>query len=1100
MEDYIMDATLLGILKEKQFIAIIKSAEYKQLLSQMCLRIVKSSKNAPNEATVEFYFESELFSFFRNVFGHIGFSYSPIKEKVIATERHTAKGRADTVSGAFILEFKQPSTLNTSSDKSKAVEQISEYIEGLENKNDTPVIGFISDGIIGCFVTKSNGVIHAEPFLSLTGDVLDRVVQNIISLNLIALSSKNLVDSFCNPPENDGVAFGLLNALYSALSKMADKTKMLFIEWKELFNLAHDDTSKQQAILNRKESLGNLVGERFSDNNNEYKALFALQTAYAVIVKIIAYRVVSLVRYSNAFADFEVMKLQPHDAMRVHLAELEEGAIFRQYGIANLLEGDFFSWYCTTEQWTPEIAERIIEIYSILSQYADKAVLNKTEQSQDFFKALYEVMIPSAVRHSLGEFYTKKWLARKVVKDALELASIDEWRGIDPCCGSGTFLTAMIDIILHEYKDSDVDTVLNAVLHRVKGIDLNPVAVLTARVNYFINISHLLQDNREIEIPVYLGDSSYLPVKVQFDGVNCLEYVITTLQQPINIVVPESIVKDSLSFSNVMTSIEVHIKNEDIKSAYDALLSLVTEADATDLVKKELYKLSTELIELERKDWDGIWARIISNFLITANLGRFDIIVGNPPWVDWKNLPSGYREKIKALCISRKMFSGDRLVGGISLDICALIANVSAENWLSDNGILAFLMPEKLVLQQSYEGFRNLFLSDERKLYFRKFSNWTKSGHPFSPVTEKFYTYFISHIPLDYADGVETEWFVLKKGKRIEGIEELDISEFYTQDKKLMATCHSTRNVFTRIDNHTQIAKFQAIAGSSDYIGREGIEFYPQELMVFTLSGLPTKKECTALINIQVKKSKYRVPQKPILLETEYLHPLIKGVDIIPFHVNISGNIVPFPYNSQTPRVPISISTLAKHAPNLARFYQANIEMLLAQSNYSDRIIGKNSEYHALARVGAYSFAKNYVVFRDNSKWGAAVIANINTSWGGVKRPVFQNHAVSICEDRFGNLISLNEAHYICGILNSPIASQYTIQSSDSRSFPIRPRIAIPKYNPKSKIHLRIVALSKRAHKYYDSTDVLAQILDELDELYLNLAGYRKQRLIIKNY
>ena len=49
---------------------------------------------------------------------------------------------------------------------------------------------------------------------------------------------------------------------------------------------------------------------------------------------------------------------------------------------------------------------------------------------------------------------------------------------------------------------------------------------------------------------------------------------------------------------------------------------------------------------------------------------------------DWKNLPEGYRERIKSLCIDRMLFSGDGITGGINLNICALISNVSAENWL----------------------------------------------------------------------------------------------------------------------------------------------------------------------------------------------------------------------------------------------------------------------------------------------------------------------------------------------------------------------------------------------------------------------------------
>ena len=151
----------------------------------------------------------------------------------------------------------------------------------------------------------------------------------------------------------------------------------------------------------------------------------------------------------------------------------------------------------------------------------------------------------------------------------------------------------------------------------------------------------------------------------------------------------------------------------------------------------------------EKKHWDGIWARLIGNYLSTAVLGEFDIVVGNPPWVDWKSLPSGYRERIKTLCISRKLFSGDRLTGGINLNICALISNVVAENWLSKKGVLAFLMPEPLVFQQSYEGFRNFYMSDNQRMYFCKFTNWSRAGHPFKPVTQKFLTFYMRREQMD---------------------------------------------------------------------------------------------------------------------------------------------------------------------------------------------------------------------------------------------------------------------------------------------------------------------------------------------------------------
>ena len=183
--------------------------------------------------------------------------------------------------------------------------------------------------------------------------------------------------------------------------------------------------------------------------------------------------------------------------------------------------------------------------------------------------------------------------------------------------------------------------------------------------------------------------------------------------------------------------------------------------------------------------------------------------------------------------------------------------------------------------------------------------------------------------------------------------------------------------------------------------------------MIFEESGLPSTPACTSLRNIQVKKAKYHVPQTVELLETKYLHPLVKGVDISPFHVELSGYIVPFPYDKRNTRLPIALEELVRTAPKLASFYQKHKDLILAQTTYNERIIGRDGEFYKLARVGAYSFAENYVVFRDNTKWGAAVISSVDTSWGGKKRPLFQNHAVSICEDSNGNYISLDEAHFI---------------------------------------------------------------------------------------
>jgi hypothetical protein len=119
---------------------------------------------------------------------------------------------------------------------------------------------------------------------------------------------------------------------------------------------------------------------------------------------------------------------------------------------------------------------------------------------------------------------------------------------------------------------------------------------------------------------------------------------------------------------------------------------------------------------------------------------------------------------------------------------------------------------------------------------------------------------------------------------------------------------------------------------------------------------------------------------------------------------------------------------------------------------------------------------------------GASVISFVDTSWGGKKRPLFQNHAVSICEDSKGNFITLDEAYYICGIMNTPVAFQYVLNSSDSRSFPIRPRLYIPKYDGDNLLHRRISKLSKIAHQKYNDEKIIKRIVLQLNSLYIEIA------------
>jgi len=295
-------------------------------------------------------------------------------------------------------------------------------------------------------------------------------------------------------------------------------------------------------------------------------------------------------------------------------------------------------------------------------------------------------------------------------------------------------------------------------------------------------------------------------------------------------------------------------------------------------------------------------------------------------------------------------------------------------------------------------------------------------------------------------------------------------------------------NAFTFTSNYRTLKVFELIAGECSYIGREGIEFYPQELLIFQYWKKGPSADKVWLRNAQFSKSKYPIPARNILIEHEFLFPMVKGPAIKPFSHNYGGLIAAFPYSSSDPHRPIPKDILEEKAPLLLKYYEKNKELLTAQTKFSDKIRGPNAgEYYGLARTGPYSFKDVYVSFRDNTKWHAVVIEKADMPWGQEKRFVFQNHAVSICErkDKSG-FIDRDEAHFVCAIFNLPLVREYIYSRSDDRSFKIRPPIFVPIYDHRNILHKKLSDFSKLAHK---SKEVNNEIIIESQNIYLNICS-----------
>jgi hypothetical protein len=219
--------------------------------------------------------------------------------------------------------------------------------------------------------------------------------------------------------------------------------------------------------------------------------LFALNTYIALVAKLVA-----ALALPGATEDITATSIPVLQRVR----KVESGDLFRDAGIQNMLNGDFFSWYVDDERWA-SFASSITDIIDTLRRVSFDVTRKDPQSTRDLFKGLYMTFAPPALRHALGEFYTPDWLAAH----ALDEAGWEPHQSLlDPTCGTGTFvLEGLRRRLVTAGADDDAATLLRG----LAGFDLNPLAVLAARASLVVFLGQRLHPDSPVRLPIYLADA-----------------------------------------------------------------------------------------------------------------------------------------------------------------------------------------------------------------------------------------------------------------------------------------------------------------------------------------------------------------------------------------------------------------------------------------------------------------------------------------------------------------------------------------------------------------------------------------------------------------
>ncbi len=977
----------------------------------------------------------------------------------------TVQGRLDSQYRNILIEYKKPGRLTNRRAREEATRQLAEdYLLSSEYANRS-CFGFLTDGKnLDCFTTDGGIVKKID---SLSGPIsvrsIDFFIRSLTNHDLREITPVSISEDFALL-DSSTPTYALFRSILALKRKSTSRrTRLLFSEWEKLFKLSESDSGKHEDIVARRAVLSEISEKTISRSSDEYDVLFAMQTTYSILLKLFAVRISHELDIEGIAMPFSaaIQRLETPEETRAFMSRVERGDFYRQMGVLNMVDGDFFSWY-VGEEWNTSIPKSLRHIFARLSSY-ERLPISSLYRQQDLFRDLYENSIPKAIRHSFGEYYTPYWLAESVIETTIGQDK-REFSILDPTCGSGTFVLAAISKVLTSLPSDATDRDrLDAVLSRVKGIDLNPLAVLGSRINYFMNISAFFDRNHDIELPIYLGDASYVPERVIEDGTLCVSYDFFTDvnegEDFISMCLPESLIRDA-TFPFIVDELENLILAKDRKRAVALLERRSNPDDLNDMVRQHFVHLVNVLVDLEDRELNSIWLRIFGNYLKTAVIGPFDYVVGNPPWVDWKVLPEKYRDKLKGRLASSGLFSRDVNVGGVDLNICALIANRAAEHFLADTGTLSMLMPKSVMFNKSYEGFRNFSLTDGTRLYLQRVGDWSEAGHPFNPVTEPFCNFVFARDEVDYWKGIPVT--VYKKQARgslppsYRTWEE--ISNTFKPIPKVASIIAAAENNALNITETTEdIDLLRAVIGENQYRFRKGVGATPAA--AYRLQYHSDVDDRTARFTLYEKSGKrMALSDRTVVLEKAYVRPLIMAPDIKTNGCSWSNTYIAFPY-SHGSRQPLSQERLREEAPLLLRFLQSNSSIIQAQSKYNERV-QNTSEFYGLIRIGTYSYGSYFSCMRDNTKVIGTVIGKVLTHWGAEVIPILDGH-ISYISEVGSRYIDYDEALYVANILNLPLVKQYIESSSSLRGIGTSFDVKIPIYDAENQHQAKFVDLAK---------------------------------------
>jgi DNA polymerase III epsilon subunit family exonuclease len=962
------------------------------------------------------------------------------------------EGQHDALIGFIVIEFKRYGLLASEGEFQSAKKQLKDqYLNPIPESQKKNYYGIIFDGV-------TYAKLHYNP--TIRDWDTNRAIFDISSLKdilfLISGSTKKLIsknsiveDFNIDSPKTAEI----IATIYGILNEAIDNNEIvrdLFDEWDTNFSHIYGGVLNEDRIKSDFQAIADKI---ISDEIEPKRFLFSLYTYYAFIVKLIAAE--SLTINSNIECTSILGKILNSKNIRDDLEFIENGSLFHQlFRIENYIEGDYFSWYLYA--WDKNLEKVIRNTLNLLNQYDLRSFELEIKQSRDLLKVLYQEIIPSTIRHDLGEFYTPDWLIQLTIDEAKYFGDQSK-RLLDPGCGSGGFLIESIRR-LRAAAESGIDSteLLRRILNNIYGMDVNPVAVLTARTNYLMVISDLVADpdRPKIVIPVFMSDSVITPTTEGSGKIIGTHYKFSTTNAGL-LEIP-SVLIDQGIFVEIVSVLET-MKNRPTREVIEKIKQNSWFEEYREEILTFLEELEKIPIEIR-----VVWVRLMLNSLAPLFIGEFDFVIGNPPWIKWDFLSKDYKEKLAILYLKvYKLFSHSGMKASLGFahdDISIVFTYVVLDKYLKMGGTLSFVVKQTL--------FKGIASREFRKFKIEK-------DNLEIPVKAVEVIDLIEISPFDSAS--ETSIISLKKGEEtsypvpyklwhkaskigIKSDDPLEIVQLKVEIEDLIAVPDPDEDDLLApwIVYNPAVPILSMGKGNSAYKARHGIVNDLNNVFFVIPKGVKGNNRLTIENNPKLGRRK-KVSPFTGEMEPDLIYPVIKADSLIKWGLtNYHYMVVP-----QQKVGGNNEAWLKENYPKTyeyLKYYKQDLD-----GRASKWFKGEDKPFYALFGIGEYSFAPYKISWCCMSfKPDFSVISSIKDEYVGMKQILPDNVMGYISVD------SADEAHFICGVLNSSLVGDYLKSRSSKSKWGISidrvNKVPVPLFDPQNAIHKKISLLSQHLH------------------------------------